>query len=85
VQHNYKCYKAEKSDCREVITKRLRKYQNAVQDIRFRIPTFVNTANINLTFAVPTDKMLLIKYCTYTNNISTKRNKAIFGGTIPVV
>jgi hypothetical protein len=29
--------------------------------------------------------MLLIKYCTYTNNISTKRNKAIFGGTIPVV
>jgi hypothetical protein len=42
------------------IMKLLRKCQNAEQDICFRIPTFLTTATINITFAAPTNKILLI-------------------------
>ena len=38
----------------------LRKCQNAEQDTCFRIPTFLTTATITITFAAPTNKMLLI-------------------------
>jgi hypothetical protein len=52
--------RSRKKDCREVIMSLLRKCQNAEQDTCFRIPTFLTTATITITFAAPTNKMLLI-------------------------
>ena len=51
-----KVTKQKKNDCRELITKILRKCQNAGKDTCFRIPTLVTTATITITFATPTNK-----------------------------
>jgi hypothetical protein len=50
----------QKKDSLEEIMKLLIKCKNAGKDACFRIPTLLTTATINITFAAPTNKILLI-------------------------